>query len=136
MHCSFHAAPYLIHTTPSCPQELEPHAFPNLVRQGGNAPPLTAVDPVTGVSVTFPNLNAPFFWRPDVSNQLDYAGALPISKPQTPTMLNHCPTKTTGIAMGVVKFLTSMGLFIAQSPTFFEFLQDLSEDADAARRGL
>src|SRR5437588_642804 len=44
------------------------------------------------------------------------------------------PTETKGIAMGVVKFLTEMGLFIGQSPAFFQFLSDLAEDADEAQR--
>jgi hypothetical protein len=44
------------------------------------------------------------------------------------------PTETKGIAMGVVKFLTDMGLFIGQSQQFFELLRDLAEDADQARR--
>jgi len=30
--------------------------------------------------------------------------------------------------------LTDDGLFIGQSPQFFEFLRDLAEDADEARR--
>jgi hypothetical protein len=37
--------------------------------------------------------------------------------------------------MGVVNFLTGMGLFIGQQPAFFELLRDLAEDADKARRG-
>jgi hypothetical protein len=44
------------------------------------------------------------------------------------------PTETKGVAMGVVTFLTSMGLFIGQSNQFFELLRDLAEDADEARR--
>ncbi len=36
--------------------------------------------------------------------------------------------------MGVVKFLTAMGLFIGQPPQFFHLLQDLASDADAATR--
>lgn len=36
--------------------------------------------------------------------------------------------------MGVVKFLTAVGLFIGQSEDFFELLRDLAEDADEARR--
>jgi hypothetical protein len=44
------------------------------------------------------------------------------------------PTETKGIAMGVVNFLTAMGLFIGQSPAFFELLKDLAKDADSARR--
>jgi hypothetical protein len=45
------------------------------------------------------------------------------------------PTETKGIAMGVVNFLTAMGLFIGQSPAFFNLLRNLAQDADAARRG-
>jgi hypothetical protein len=37
--------------------------------------------------------------------------------------------------MGVANFLAAMGLFIGQSPAFFELLRDLAEDADEARRG-
>ena len=44
------------------------------------------------------------------------------------------PTGTKGVAMGVVKFLTAMGLFIGQPPQFFHLLQDLASDADAATR--
>jgi hypothetical protein len=44
------------------------------------------------------------------------------------------PTATKGVAAGAVKALTDDGLFIGQSPDFFEFLNDLAEDADAARR--
>jgi hypothetical protein len=44
------------------------------------------------------------------------------------------PTETKGIAMGVVKFLTDMGLFKGQTKEFFAFLADLAEDADEARR--
>jgi hypothetical protein len=37
--------------------------------------------------------------------------------------------------MGVVNFLTSMGLFIGQSPAFFAYMQQLAVDADNATRG-
>jgi hypothetical protein len=37
--------------------------------------------------------------------------------------------------MAVVKFLTAMGLFIGQSPAFFQLMIDLAEDADEAKRG-
>ena len=36
--------------------------------------------------------------------------------------------------MGAVAFLTAMGLFIGQSPQFFEVMRELAEEADAARR--
>jgi len=44
------------------------------------------------------------------------------------------PTKTSGAAIAVVNFLTSMGLFIGQSKEFFELLFDLAAEADAATR--
>ena len=37
--------------------------------------------------------------------------------------------------MGVVNFLTAMGLFIGQSPSFFALMKDLAQDADQAQRG-
>jgi hypothetical protein len=43
------------------------------------------------------------------------------------------PTNTEGIAMGVVEFLTAMGLFKKQSEDFFEALKQLASEADAAR---
>jgi hypothetical protein len=45
------------------------------------------------------------------------------------------PTKTEGAAMGAVRFLTDMGLFIGQSPAFFAYMMQLARDADAARNG-
>jgi hypothetical protein len=44
------------------------------------------------------------------------------------------PTATKGVAMGAVKALTADGLFTGQTPDFFEFLHDLAEEADEARR--
>jgi hypothetical protein len=38
--------------------------------------------------------------------------------------------------MGVVNFLTAMGLFIGQTPAFFQFLKDLAAEADAAKHGV
>ena len=45
------------------------------------------------------------------------------------------PTETKGIAMGVVQFLTNMGLFIGQSKEFFAAMTELAQEADSARRG-
>jgi hypothetical protein len=36
--------------------------------------------------------------------------------------------------VGVVNFLTALGLFIGQSPAFFEMLKDLAAEADGAQR--
>jgi hypothetical protein len=96
----------------------------------GNAPPLTAVDPVTGVSVTFPDL--------EVDDELfDKALIMPEPCPfldrSLPIVSIIRPTKTEGVAMGALQFLTDMGLFIGQSPAFFAYMTDLAQAADHAR---
>jgi hypothetical protein len=98
----------------------------------GNAPPLTAVDPVTGVSVRFPDL--------EVENELfDKALIMPEPCPflgrGLPIVSIIRPTNTEGAAMGALQFLTAMGLFIGQSDAFFAYLTQLAQDADAAIRG-
>src|SRR5216683_1536076 len=103
--------------------------------KAGNAPPLTAVDPVTGVSVTFPDLNSPPFGGEDFQTNLIMPEPCPFLSRKLPVCSVIRPTETKGIAMGVVNFLTAMGLFVGQPPTFFGLLRDLAEDADEARRG-
>jgi Ferritin-like domain len=103
--------------------------------KAGNAPPLTAVDPVTGVSVTFPDLNSPPFGGQEFQTNLIMPEPCPFLSRKLPRCSIIRPTETKGIAMGVVNFLTAMGLFIGQPPAFFELLKDLAEDADEARRG-
>ncbi len=98
----------------------------------GNAPPLTAVDPVTGVSVTFPDF--------EVENELfDKALIMPEPCPFLSQDFPRCsiirPTNTEGVAMGALAFLTAMGLFIGQSDAFFAYMTQLAQDADAAERG-
>ena len=98
----------------------------------GNAPPLTAVDPVTGVEVTFPDL--------EVEDELlDKALIMPEPCPfldrSFPIVSVIRPTNTEGAAMGAVQFLTAMGLFIGQSDAFFAYLTQLAQDADRAKRG-
>jgi hypothetical protein len=100
--------------------------------KAGNAPPLTAVDPVTGVSVTFPDL--------EVENELFNKSLImpepcPFLDRSLPIVSIIRPTKTQGVAMGAVQFLTDMGLFIGQSPAFFAYLTQLAQDADHARHG-
>jgi Ferritin-like domain len=102
--------------------------------KAGNAMPLTAVDPVTGVSVTFPDLNSPPFGGEDFQTNLIMPEPCPFLSRKLPPCSIIRPTETRGIATGVVNFLTAMGLFIGQSPAFFAFMRDLAADADRARR--
>jgi len=100
--------------------------------KAGNAPPLTAVDPVTGVSVTFPDLAV----EDELLNKsLIMPEPCPFLNPRLPIVSIIRPTKTEGVAMGVVQFLTDMGLFIGQPPAFFDYMQQLAVDADNATRG-
>jgi Ferritin-like domain len=100
----------------------------------GDAPPLSAVDPVTHVPVTFPDLNSPPFGGEEFQTNLIMPEPCPFLSRKLPVCSIIRPTETNGIAMNVVNFLTSMGLFIGQSPAFFKLLRDLAQDADAARR--
>ncbi len=100
--------------------------------KAGNAPPLTAVDPVTGVSVTFPDLSNV---GQNLQKSLIMPEPCPFLSPDLPPCSIIRPTETNGIAMGVVNFLTDMGLFIGQSPAFFARMTQLAQAADAARRG-
>ncbi|HXE06654.1 MAG TPA: hypothetical protein VN612_02075, partial [Acidobacteriaceae bacterium] len=102
--------------------------------KAGNAPPLTAKDPVTGVSVTFPDLNSAPFGGETFQTNLIMPEPCPFISRKLPPCSVIRPTETRGAAMSVVNFLTSMGLFIGQSPAFFQTLADLAKDADQARR--
>jgi hypothetical protein len=102
--------------------------------KAGNAPPLTAVDPVTGVSVTFPDLNSPPFGGEEFQTNLIMPEPCPFLSRKLPPCSIIRPTETTGIAMNVVTFLTDMGLFKGQSSAFFNLLHQLAQDADNARR--
>src|SRR5450631_4137563 len=99
--------------------------FQTWADKAGNAPPLTAVDPMTGVSVTFPNLNSPPFGGPRFQTNLIMPEPCPFISRKLPRCSVIRPTETKDIAMGVVKFLTDMGLFIGQSPAFFSLMRDL-----------
>jgi hypothetical protein len=100
--------------------------------KAGNAPPLTAVDPVTGVSVTFPDLNA--------DGEILQTNLI---MPEPTIFLNRTfpivsiirPTETDGAAMAALNALTADGLFIGQTPAFFAVLTQLAQAADHARHG-
>lgn len=109
--------------------------FQTWADKAGNAPPKTAVDPVTGVSTTFPDLNSPPFGGEDFQTNLIMPEPCPFLSRKLPPCSVIRPTETKDVAKGALKFLTDMGLFIGQSAGFFALMKDLAEDADDARRG-
>src|SRR6476646_1066663 len=101
--------------------------------KAGNAPPLTnVIDPVTGVSVTFPDLDVS---DPLLKKNLIMPEPCPFLDRNLPIVSIIRPTKTQGVAMGALTFLTNMGLFIGQSPAFFAYMTQLARDADHVKRG-
>jgi len=103
--------------------------------KAGNAIQLTdVVDPVTGLKVTFPDLNAPPFGGEDFQTNLIMPEPTVFLSRKLPACSIIRPTATKGAAMGALKALTHDGLFIGQTQAFFDYLSDLAEDADEARR--
>jgi hypothetical protein len=98
--------------------------------KAGNAPPLT--DPTNGL--VFPDLNSPPFGGETYQTNLIMPEPCPFLSRSLPPCSVIRPTESAGVAMGVVKFLTNMGMFIGQSPAFFELLAGLAADADNATR--
>src|SRR5271166_4827376 len=103
--------------------------------KAGNAPNVTNVaDPVTGVKVSFPNLNSSPFGGEDFQTNLIMPEPTVFLRKQFPAVSIIRPTNTQGAAMGALRGLTADGLFIGQSTEFFGYLRDLAEDADEAQR--
>jgi hypothetical protein len=110
--------------------------FQTWADKAGNAPPLTdVVDPVTGVSVTFPDLNSLPFGGELYQTNLIMPEPCPFLDRSLPIVSIIRPTNTHGVAMGALKFLKDMGLFMGQSDGFFAYMTQLAQDADAARHG-
>jgi hypothetical protein len=110
--------------------------FQTWADKAGNAPPLTAIDPVTRVSVTFPDLNSAPFGGELFQTNLIMPEPCPFLDRSLPIVSIIRPTETQGAAMGALKFLTDMGLFMGQSDGFFAYMTQLAQDADAAQRGV
>ncbi len=103
--------------------------------KAGNAPPLTDVlDPVTGISVTFPNLNASPLGGEDFQTNLIMPEPTAFLNRKLPACSIIRPTQTRGAAMGALKALTADGLFVGQSRAFFKFMHTLAVEADLAVR--
>jgi hypothetical protein len=97
--------------------------------KAGNAPA------VTDGELVFPDLNAPPFGGEDFQTNLIMPEPTFFLSRKFPVCSIIRPTETEGAATGAVKALTADGLFIGQSPKFFQFLRELAEQADEARRG-
>jgi len=103
--------------------------------KAGNAPPLdNVVDPVTGVKVSFPDLNSPPFGGEDFQTNLIMPEPTVFLSKRFPAVSIIRPTATKGAAMGALKALTADGLFIGQSQGFFASMSQLASEADAAQR--
>jgi hypothetical protein len=96
-----------------------------------SAPLAPLTDPITGLMI--PNLNA----SGSSATQTNLIFPIPCEfiAPTLPRCAVIRPTDPTGIAAGVVQFLTDMGLFIGQTNQFFDVLNGLATAADAAQRG-
>jgi hypothetical protein len=97
--------------------------------KAGNAPALT--DPTNGLE--FPDLNEPPFGGQEFQTNLIMPEPTVFLDRKFPVVSIVRPTNTEGAAMGALKFLTDMGLFIGQSQAFFATMTQLAEAADAAR---
>src|SRR5467141_232243 len=103
--------------------------------KAGNAPQLNnVIDPVTGVSVTFPDLNSPPLGGENFQTNLIMPEPTTFLSRRLPACSIIRPTATKGAATGALESLTADGLFIGQSAAFLGFMRDLAENADAARR--
>lgn len=105
--------------------------FQTWADKAGNAPPLT--DPTNGL--VFPDLNSPPFGGEDFQTNLIMPEPTVFLDRNLPVCSIIRPTNTKDAAMGVVDFLTAMGLFRGQSPEFFRVFRELAVAADAARQG-
>ena len=102
--------------------------------KAGNATPLKATDPVTGVQVEFTNLATPAVGE-DLQANLIMPEPTAFLDRNFPACSIIRPTQTQGAAMGAVTSLKKDGLFIGQSKEFLNFIEQLATEADAAVRG-
>jgi len=94
-------------------------------------PPFTVHDPVNNSDVTFVDLH---FNQPEtLQANLIMPEPCPFLNRSFPICSIIRPTETKGVAMGAATALTNDGLFIGQTPEFFQLLTDLAADADRAR---
>jgi hypothetical protein len=98
---------------------------------GVQAPVAPFTDTKSGL--TFPNFFSPL--NPLIQPSLIFPVPCHFIDRSLPLCAVIRPTDPTGIAGGVVQFLTDMNLFSGQSSEFFDTLNALATAADAAERG-
>ena len=105
--------------------------------KAGNADPTKFThqpvsDPINQSKVTFTDLHA------STDENLQANLIMPEPTPFLDRKFPICsiirPTETKGVAMASAQGLTADGLFMGQTPEFFQLLADLATDADQARR--
>src|SRR5947209_20008043 len=102
--------------------------------KAGNAVPLSAKDPVTGVSVTFPDLTQDSVGE-DLQSNLIMPEPTSFLSRKLPVCSIIRPTATKNAATVALQGFINMNVFVGQSPAFFSLVTQLEQEADAARRG-
>jgi len=103
--------------------------------KAGNATPLSATDPVTGVTVSFADLTNPAVGE-DLQGNLIMPEPTAFLSRNLPVCSIIRPTATKGAAQAALQGFANMGAFIGQSPAFFQFVTHLAQEADAAKHGI
>jgi hypothetical protein len=103
--------------------------------KAGNAVPLSAKDPVTGVSVTFPDLTQDSVGE-DLKSNLIMPEPTAFLNRRLPVCSIIRPTATEGAATAALQGFIKMNIFAGQSKAFFNFVTGLAAEADNARRGV
>ena len=96
--------------------------------KAGNAVPLT------DGALIFPDLTADIPQPPTLQSNLIMPEPTIFISKKFPVCSIIRPTAPKGVTMGAAKALTADGLFIGQTPEFFDALKDLANEADEARR--
>jgi hypothetical protein len=103
--------------------------------KAGNAVPLTATDPVTGFSVTFPDLTQDSVGE-DLKSNLIMPEPTAFLSRKLPVCSIIRPTATKNAATVALQGFVNMNAFAGQSKAFFDFVTRLAQEADDARRGI
>ena len=103
--------------------------------KAGNAIPLMDVkDPVTGFSVTFPDLTQDSVVE-DLKSNLIMPEPTAFLSRKLPVCSIIRPTATNGAATAALQGFANMNVFAGQSKAFFAFVTRLAQEADDAKRG-